>query len=240
MKISFIIPAYNEEKYLGECLESIIREMEGKNYDVEIIVVNNASTDNTKNIASTFSGVKVINEPTKGLMKARQTGLVVSTGELIAHVDSDARLTKGWLDIAMKEFSDNPKMVGLSGPFVFYDLSAFNNCLVKIYYYIAYITYIVNRFILRKGSMLQGGNFILRKGDLEKIGGYNLALEHCEDYDLARRMHKVGEVKFTLKFKMYSSARRLLKEGIIKMGIHYIVDYIWMMVFKKPYSKNYF
>jgi glycosyltransferase involved in cell wall biosynthesis len=51
VKISFIIPAYNKEEYIGKCLSSILRELEKRPYDVEIIVVNNASTDGTGKIA---------------------------------------------------------------------------------------------------------------------------------------------------------------------------------------------
>ena len=48
MKLSFVIPAYNEETCIGDCIESIAREIEGSPRDVEIIVVNNASTDATR------------------------------------------------------------------------------------------------------------------------------------------------------------------------------------------------
>jgi glycosyltransferase involved in cell wall biosynthesis len=48
MKLSIVIPAYNEEQYLGRCLDSIQKEVLDKGYDVEVIVVNNASTDNTR------------------------------------------------------------------------------------------------------------------------------------------------------------------------------------------------
>ena len=51
IKISFVIPAYNEEVNLGKCLDSITRESRGKESDVEVIVVNNASTDGTRAIA---------------------------------------------------------------------------------------------------------------------------------------------------------------------------------------------
>ena len=51
MKLSFVIPAYNEEKYIGQCLQSIFDEMKGASHDVEIIVANNNSTDRTKEIA---------------------------------------------------------------------------------------------------------------------------------------------------------------------------------------------
>ena len=95
MKLSVVIPAYNEEKFIGECLQSIFHEIEGKNYDLEIIVVNNASTDNTRDIVASHPKVKLVDEPDKGLVKARRAGFLASKGELIANLDADTRVTAG-------------------------------------------------------------------------------------------------------------------------------------------------
>ena len=65
VKISFVIPAYNEEKFIGQCLESVIKEVDRRSLRAEIIVVNNASTDRTKEIASSHKGVLVVDEPKK-------------------------------------------------------------------------------------------------------------------------------------------------------------------------------
>ena len=72
MKLSVVIPAYNEEALIGDCLRSILAESEGKNYNIEIIAVNNASTDKTREIIASFPGVKLVDEPDKGLVKARR------------------------------------------------------------------------------------------------------------------------------------------------------------------------
>ena len=52
-------------------------------------------------------------------------------------------------------------------------------------------------------------------------------------------MHKVGDVKFTFKLPIYSSGRRLAGEGFLKMGIRYGLNYVWIMFFKKPFTKDY-
>jgi len=69
MKLSVVIPAYNEAEFIGDCLNSIFHEIEGKNYDLEIIVVNNASTDKTREIVASFPQVKLVDEPAKGLVR---------------------------------------------------------------------------------------------------------------------------------------------------------------------------
>ena len=61
--------------------------------------------------------------PAKGLTFARQAGFAATTGELIANVDSDSRLTSGWVDQVLKAFSEQPNLVTLSGPLGYYDLT---------------------------------------------------------------------------------------------------------------------
>lgn len=236
MKLSFVIPAYNEENYLGECLKAIAAETGNAKYDTEVIVVNNASTDNTKAIAQRFPGVTVVDEMQKGLVKARHAGFINATGEIIANIDSDTRISKGWLEKVMSQFEEHPRLVALSGPFVYYDMSAEFNFIVRLYYYIAYLMYLVNRFVLRRGSLLQGGNFVVKKTALEQVGGFDTSIDFFgEDADVARRMVKAGQVKFMLSLKAYSSGRRLAGEGALKTGWKYLVNYVWIMLLGRPY-----
>jgi GT2 family glycosyltransferase len=87
--------------------------------------------------------------------------------------------------------------------------------------------------------MLQGGNFIVRRDMMEKIGGYDTTIEfYGEDTDIGRRMAKVGRVKFTFKLPMYSSGRRLAKEGVFTMAFRYSLNHVWIIFFKKPYTKE--
>jgi GT2 family glycosyltransferase len=88
--------------------------------------------------------------------------------------------------------------------------------------------------------MVQGGNFVLRRTALEKIGGFNTAIAfYGEDTDIARRMNQVGEVKFTFELKMFSSARRLKKEGTLRIALRYTINYFWTIFGKTPFTKEY-
>jgi len=239
MKLSFVIPAYNEENYLGDCLTSIFREAEGKGYDIEVVVINNASTDRTGEIALSFPGVKLVNEPKKGLANARERGYAESTGELIANVDSDSRLTSGWIDRVFNEFKDE-NLVALSGPNIYYDISALENLGVMTFYSLGMPLYFINHYVLKIGGMLQGGNFVVRRSAWEKIGGYSEGIDfYGEDADIARRMQKAGKIKFTFGFPMYSSGRRFKEEGFFKMGARYAVNYFWVVFFEKPWTRAY-
>ena len=240
MKLSFVIPAYNEEACLGSCLKSIQQEIEKKSYDVEIIVVNNASTDKTKEAAQSFPEVKVVDEPIKGLVRARRAGYLASVGDLIANIDADTRLPAGWIEKVFSEFSTNADLVALSGPYIYYDINNFINILVRGWYFAGYLHYLLNKLIFRKSGLLQGGNFIVRRSAMEKIGGFNLKFDfYGEDSDVATRIKEVGEVKFTFQLPMYTSARRLKGEGLMASAWKYSINYLWTLFFKKAYTKEY-
>ncbi len=244
MRLSFVIPAYNEEKYLPACLESILeqtRVLPNSGRDiVEIIVVNNASTDGTKQAALSYPGIRVVDEPRKGLTFARQAGFLASTGSLIANVDSDCRLTPGWIAQVLNAFHADPHLAALSGPFIYYDLTPAQRFFVRIFYATAFFTYLINRYVLRVGSMVQGGNFILTRAALTAIGGFDTSISfYGEDTDIARRVSTVGKVRFTFRLKMLSSARRLRREGILNIAARYTINYFWTTFFKRPYTDTY-
>lgn len=237
MRISFVVPAYNEEAYLEECLRSILRETRACSVDSEIIVVNNASVDGTRALALRFAEVQVVDEPIKGLTHARQAGFLASRGELIANVDADSRLPYGWLARVLEEYAAEPAMAALSGPLVYYDLTRRQRRWVELFYGIAWMTYVLNRYVLRVGSMVQGGNFVVRREALEAIGGFNLAISfYGEDTDVARRLNEVGKVRFTFGLKMLSSARRLKGEGMLRMALRYSANYFWTTFLGRPFT----
>jgi glycosyltransferase involved in cell wall biosynthesis len=240
MRLSFVVPAYNEETYLPACLQSILDQTRHLGDDVEIIVVNNASTDRTREVALAFPSVRVVDEPRKGLTFARQAGFAASSGQLIANVDSDSRLTPGWVERVLDTYAQEPRLVALSGPLVYYDLTPRQRVSVNIFYGAAFLVYVLNRYILRAGSMVQGGNFVLRRGPLEQIGGFNTAISfYGEDTDIARRMNRVGKVKFTFDLKMFSSARRLKQEGMLTIAARYTINYFWTTFRKRPFTQAY-
>ncbi len=240
MQITFVVPAYNEEAYLGRCLEAILAQTADAPDDFEIIVVNNASTDGTGALAASFDRVKVVEEPRKGLTFARQAGFQASHGDLIANVDADSMLTPGWVAEVLRNFNARPRLAALSGPVVYYELAPHQHVLVRVYYLIAWTAYAINRYILRVGSMIQGGNFVVSRKALEAIGGFDTRITfYGEDTDIARRVSKVGPVLFTMRLKMYTSARRLRKEGILRMAGRYTLNYLWTTFFKRPYTQEY-
>lgn len=236
MKLSFVIPTRNEENYIGQCLTSLLKAIGGRK-DIEIIVVDNGSTDKTKEVVAKFPTVKLLLEPIPGTSRTRETGFRASRGELVGFIDADTILPPNWIPTAEHEFAKNKKMVCLSGPYLYYDLPGGINFLVKIFYLISYGVYVLTRFIFRAASVVTGGNYVVRREALEAIGGHNVNITfYGDDTDVALRMSKVGQVKFSFGFPVYSSGRRFMAEGLVTTAIHYALNYFWIVLFGKPFN----
>src|ERR1700761_7806218 len=122
MNLAFVIPAYNEEALIGKCVESVLAEVKRSGRQVDVVVVNNNSTDRTREIAASYAGVRVVDELQKGLVSARDGGFRATTAELVANIDGDTIVPPGWLDTVFREFERDDQLVCLSGPYVYYDL----------------------------------------------------------------------------------------------------------------------
>lgn len=234
MKLSFVIPAYNEEKYLGACLESVVKTAQTTSWPTEIIVINNASTDRTAEVAGKFPEVRVVDEPRKGLTIARERGLLEAKGEFLAYLDADTRLPEGWFQI-MEETFKNPKVVCVSGPYHYFDLAGFKRFFAELIWNI--VTPITYRLV---GYMVLGGNFVAKKKALEDMGGINTNIRfYGEDTDIAWRLARIGKVVWRMDFFVWTSARRLLKDGLLKSYWIYGVNYLWEALFHKPFTNEY-
>ncbi len=234
MKLAFVIPAYNEEALIGQCVESVVAEVRRSGRDCEIVVVNNNSTDRTAEIAAK-AGARVIDEPQKGIVSARDGGFRATTAELVANIDGDTMVPPGWLDVVFEEFEKNPRLVCLSGPYVYYDLGLGHRFIVGMFYGLTTLIYWINHYLLRVGSVVQGGNFVLKREAWIKAGGFNREIKfYGEDTDVAVRLSKVGKVKFTHRLKMKTSGRRLAEEGVFRTGLTYTLNFFWVTFAGKP------
>lgn len=236
-RVSFVVPAYNEERLLPACLAAIQAEIERSGCDAEVVVVNNASTDDTGRIAAATPRVIVVSQPIKGLVQARSAGFEVAAGELIANIDADTLVPPGWLDRVLAEFARSPRLVVLSGPYDYYDVPIHIRTAARVFYAVGFMTYVFNKRVLGVGSMVQGGNFVLRRDVLAGIGGFSDRFTfYGEDTDIASRMSKVGDVKFTYALMAKSSGRRLRGDGLLMTGVRYSANYLWATYFRKPFT----
>src|SRR5262249_35225410 len=101
----------------------------------------------------------------------------------------------------------------------------------------AYIAHLLSRLLAGRGSVMQGGNFIVSRSALKAAGGFNSDFQfYGEDAELARRLSKVGIVKFTRALCAFSSGRRFVGEGIFIVLLRYSVNYLWTHFFNHPWS----
>ncbi len=107
-KVSVIVPVYNVEKYLERCIESLINQTFD---DIEIIALNNGSTDKSLDILNYYAHkdkrIRVINNKNIGVSKSRNIGIEEAIGEYISFVDSDDWIDSNMIYILYDTISDN-------------------------------------------------------------------------------------------------------------------------------------
>lgn len=222
MKVSIVIPAYNEALYI----EATVRAAQAQIYpDFEIIVVDNASSDATAERARAL-GVKVLSETRKGTQWARECGRKAATGEIIANLDADCLPNPDWLSRGVKWFDDSAN-VAVTGPYDYYDATPFfrhfSILVQKTFYYGA------NIFLqkINKGALAIGGNVLFRSNVLDRVGGYDTDITfYGDDTDMAKKMSKEGRVVCDRNLVVRTSARRLKQRGNLKMSVIYIYHFL--------------
>lgn len=121
IKISFIIIAYNEEKTINNCINGIISLENIEKDEIEIVIVNDGSTDKTREVVEKLQKdlpqIKIINlDKNSGRGNARLIGLQKSVGDLIAFVDADIILPRKWLTKLIPHLSENDAVGGIALP----------------------------------------------------------------------------------------------------------------------------
>jgi glycosyltransferase involved in cell wall biosynthesis len=212
LKISAIVCAYNEERVLPAALHSLFSQTRVPD---EVIVVNNASTDRTRAVAERFADVIVVDEPDKGLVKARAAGARAATGDILVYIDADCRAPVMLVERMERRFLRAPGTVGVTGPYRFYDWDWIGVAGARAYdYSLAPFAQFVAHDVLRIGALLYGGNFALRRVALEAIGGFDTSIEfHGEDTNLGRRLTPIGRVALCQDCWVWTSARRYRAMG---------------------------
>lgn len=127
-KISIIIPVYNREHHLEECVDSILLSM---NNDVEIIIIDDGSNDRTPEICNNLEKehecIKVIHQKNKGVASARNAGVKAATGEWIAWVDSDDLVKSTYINTLNKFINSTDADIIIFGYTTFYDSNELSN-----------------------------------------------------------------------------------------------------------------
>lgn len=118
LSVSIVIPVFNEEDYIKDCLDSIQRQSRKPD---EVIVVDNGSTDKTLEIVKKYSFVKLIHEKKRSVLYARSTGFNTAKSDIIGRIDADTILETDWVEQLHRIFQD-ATVAGVTGPLQFYDM----------------------------------------------------------------------------------------------------------------------
>ena len=183
MKVSIVIPTYNEEKYLPACLDSIFNLNYPKE-DVEVIVVDNGSIDRTREIAKSY-GTEVLCDDSMNVSGLRNLGANQSNGDILAFVDADCIVSEEWIKNASKYF-DNMAVVAWGAPPV----------LPKESTWVQQTWYLVRQKEnqVQEVDWLESMNLFVRKDLFMEIRGFNEDLITCEDVDFCYRIRKYGKI----------------------------------------------
>lgn len=188
--LSVILPIYNADRYLGESIDSILRQTYR---DFELLALDDGSTDDSLKLLREFaaqdSRIIVISRKNLGLVATLNEGLAIAQAPLIARMDAD--------DIAVPErfaqqvayMQNYPQCVALGSAIRFIDQHGTPG---------AEASYPrsseVMRRLISEGSMLAHPAVMMRKNAAVKAGGYRPAFQHAEDYDLWLRMAEIGTI----------------------------------------------
>ncbi|MBI3341621.1 glycosyltransferase [Candidatus Curtissbacteria bacterium] len=214
--ISVVIPAYNEEKYVGHTIQRL-KEQDFEDDLYEVVIVDNNSSDKTAQVATKL-GVKVVEyNKTQGVSGARQAGVEAAQGEIIAFTDADTLPPKNWLS-GIARAMDDEKVIIVGGKILPYGAGAFVRFLFNLYDLVVFLNTNLGK------PMFWGNNFATRRWAIEGIGGFNIKLSTSEDWDLTGRIkRKYGrEYKIVYKSNLVAetSNRKQQNTGVF-------LRYIW-------------
>ena len=186
--VSFIIPTYNYSAFVRDAVESALLQTYKP---VEVIVVDDGSTDDTKEVLSDYidtGEIKYLYQNNKGLAGARNRGLAEAKGEYIVFLDSDDVVDEKKLEIQVKCLEENPLYSFCFSDFRFFEGEDFLNGTPPSFKYPVEMTF----RDLVSGKFLPVHTLLMRRDVLDRIGYFDESLRVCEDSDLWIRAFMAG------------------------------------------------
>jgi glycosyltransferase involved in cell wall biosynthesis len=212
--VSIVIPAYNEEKNILPTLQSLAANH--TNWSVEIIVVNNNSSDRTEALVRA-TGVACINEPVQGITKARNTGLANAKGKFILNADADTIYPEKWIEKMVKPLAENSGVCITYGRFAFIPTGPTPRFTYFFYEYITDAIRYSNKYFKEEAVNVYGFNSGFRKEQGLQVSGFDHPPGSNEDGYLALKLRDKGFGKMCyvtdVKALVWTTDRRIQIDG---------------------------
>jgi len=205
--ISVIIPTFNEEENIAQCLVSLSHQTVPRN-EYEIIVVDGGSKDATCEIARKYAD-KVFTQTSKKVGGARNDGVTAAAGDIIATTDADCILPPNWIRLISDDFKD-PAIAQLYGPVYPIEKGLGNKFSLMLANTFSRIGYYSRTFYYTLGC-----NTAFRKDAFVKAGMYR-CIDAGDDLEIAMRMKDQGKIYFDGRLKVGFSMRRYQKFGTLQ------------------------
>jgi glycosyltransferase involved in cell wall biosynthesis len=205
--ISVIIPTFNEEENIAQCLVSLSHQNIPRS-DYEIIVVDGGSKDATCEIAKKYAD-SVFTQTSKKVGGARNDGVKAAKGDIVATTDADCILPPDWIKNLAEDFKD-PKIVQVYGPVYPIEEGIGNRFSLLLANTFARIGYYSKTFFYTLGC-----NTAFRKDAFFKAGMYR-CIDAGDDLEIAMRMKDEGTIYFDNRLKVGFSMRRYQKFGTLQ------------------------
>lgn len=204
LKLSIVIPVYNEERHLAACLDAIVAQLEPAD---EVVVVDNNCTDRSVEIAQHYDFVRIVKEKRQGVVFARAAGFNAARGDIIGRIDADSILPPNWTQY-IRQFYQDPAHADMAwtGGGYFYNLRwrRFVSWLQMM------LVFWFNHLLLGY-YVLWGSNQAMPKRLWQKVSDDCLAeVGIHEDIDLAIKLHRAGfKIYYDRRLKVGALMRRL-------------------------------
>lgn len=228
-RVSVVIPTLNEESTIGGALRqfSSLR----KDGTVEVIVSDGNSSDKTADVAAGLADRMLIygGAGRQGIAAGRNAGAAVAGGELIAFFDADVIIPdpKRFFATIIKTFSSQRIIAATANVHIYTEERRIEDVLWHSFF---------NRFVRFLNiiglGMARGECQIVRASTFRAIGGYNEALHVSEDFDLFRRLRKIGRVHFFKELVVLESPRRYRKVGYGRLLFMWFTNALRVLFFK--------
>ncbi len=235
-KISVVIPTLNEEKLISKTLSQFDDDTKAK-YEVEVILSDGGSTDNTLKIAEGRSDKMTIHKSGKkqNIAQGRNEGAKLAEGDVLVFLNADTYLQdKTKFFETIKKFSEANHYSALAFPIKIDESQRTGKDKVFHSFYNTYVK-ILNFIGIGMG---RGECHIIKKEKYLEVNGYNGNLAAGEDFDLYRRLRKKGKIKFVKDVVIYESPRRYRKFGYFNVFMDWAKNSISILLFNKSISKD--